>query len=369
MYLPKKPILTAGPSISKKEIAYVLDSVKHGWNEHWTDYIEKFEKAFARYIGVKYAISTSGGTGALHLALDTLGIGPGDEVIIPEITYFACSDVVMLLGAKPVFVDILKDTWCIDPQKAERAITKKTKAIMPVNCFGNLVEIEEIISLARKHNLFVLEDACPSVGSLYKGKHPGSFGDFGAFSFQGAKIMVTGFGGMLVTNDKKLYDKAKCINNHGEDPKKKFWQTRVGYTFEMSNIQAALGFAQLERIEEFVEKKRRIFGWYKERLGRIEELTMNVERPKTKSNMTMTSIVLDRNFGITRDMLIKKLKQRLVDTRPFFYPISMFPMYKEANTPIAHHVALNGINLPSGLNLTEKEVDYVARMVRDILGV
>lgn len=367
MYKPKKLILTAGPSISKKEIAYVNDAVQNGWNEHWGDYIHRFERAFAQYIGVNYAISTSGGTGALHLALAALGIGKGDEVILPEITYFACSDVIVLLGAKPVFVDILNDTWCIDPKQVKKAITKRTKAIMPVNIYGNLVEIDAIMDISKKNNLFVIEDACPSVGSLFHGKHPGSFGHFGAFSFQGAKIMVTGFGGMLVTNDKNLYQKAKYLNNHGEDPSRKFWQTAVGYTFEMTNIQAALGLAQLERIASFVKKKRKIFDWYFKRLADIDGLSFNVERPGTMSNKTMSSLVLDNDFGISRDTLIHTLRQKRIDTRPFFYPISMFPMYKEAKTPIAHRVGVNGINLPSGILLKEEEVDYVASTIRRIL--
>lgn len=367
MYKPTKLILTAGPSISQKEITYIMDAAKNGWNEHYADYIHKFEEEFAKYVGVKYAITTSGGTGALHLALAALGIGPGDEVILPEITYFSCSDVVMLLGAKPVFVDLLKDTWCIDPSKIEKAITKKTKAIMPVHLYGNPADMDEIMKIAKKHNLKVVEDACPAVGSLYKGKKPGSFGDFGAFSFQGAKIMVTGFGGMLVTNDKKLYEKALYLNGHGEEPGKKFWQTSVGYSFEMTNIQAALGLAQLERIESFVDKKRQIFDWYYERLGNIEGISLNYERPKTKSNRWMSSIILDKDFGIDRDELRKKLKEKLIDTRPFFYPISMFPMYKEQKTPVAHHLAFKGINLPSGLNLKEEEVDYISKAIKELL--
>lgn len=371
LYKPKNTILTAGSWISQKEIKYVFDAVKNGWNWHWADYIHKFERKFAEYIGVKYAIATSGGTGALHLSLATLDIGPGDEVILPEITYWACSDVITLLGAKPVFADVLKDTWCIDPESVKKRITKKTKAIMPVHIYGNPVEMDEILEIAKKYRLYVVEDACPAVGSIYKGKRLGSMGDFGAFSFQGAKIMVTGFGGMLVTNNEKFYKKVLWINNHGEDPQKQFWQTKVGYTFEMSNIQAALGLAQLERIESFVKKKRQIFDWYYQRLRDIDGISLNYERPDTKSNRWMSSIILDKDFGLTRDEVRAELKKRLVDTRPFFYPISVFPLYKtmKRENPVAYHVALNGINLPSGLMLKEEEVDYVARSVRLIFKV
>lgn len=369
MYKPQSLILTAGPSISKKEIDYVTDAITNGWNQHWADYIHKFEKAFAEYIGVKYAIATDGGTGALELGLAGLGIGPGDEVILPEITYFACSDVIKLRGAEPVFVDLLPDTWCIDPAKIEEKITSKTKAIMPVHIYGNPAEMDEVMAIAKKHNLFVIEDACPAVGTVYKGKRPGSFGNCAAFSFQGAKIMVTGYGGMFVTDDEKLYEKVKYLNGHGEDPHKKFWQTSVGYSNEMTNLQAALGLAQLERIEEFVDKKRQIFDWYHERLHDIEGLSMNSERPNTKSNKWMTSIIFDKDFGISRNDFIKALRGKMVDSRPFFFPISMFPMYKEQNTPVAHHLSEHGVNLPSGLNLKEEEVDYVCHMIKTILKV
>lgn len=370
----RKKILTAGPSISRKEVRYVLDAVEHGWNEHAFDYKEKFERRFARYIGVSYAIATTGGTHALHLALAVLGIGPGDEVIIPEITYFACSDVVVLLGAKPVFVDILRDTWCIDPEAVKKAISKKTRAIMPVDIYGNPHEMDDIKEIAEKYGLFTVEDACPAVGTVYKHKKAGSQSDFGCFSFQGAKIMVTGTGGMVVTNNKELYERANHLNDHGEAKgyrgfKKKFWQTEVGYEFEMSNIQAALGLAQLERIDEFVKEKRQIFDWYHKRLGDIDGISMNQERPETRSNRWMSSIILDKNFGITRDEMMRKLKEYNIDTRPFFYPISMFPMYKDQETPIAHHIGLNGINLPSGLNRTEEEIDYVCQCIRRILRV
>lgn len=369
MYKPKKIILTAGPSITQKEVRYVVDAVKNGWNRNWAGYIHKFEKKFSEYIGVRYAIATCGGAGALHLALASLEIGPGDEVILPEITYWACSDVVRYLGAKPVFADILKDTWCIDPISIKKNITKKTRAIMPVYTYGNLIEVDEILEISRKYKIPIVEDACPAVGSLYKGKKPGSFGEFGAFSFQGAKIMVTGFGGMLVTDSEKLYKRALFLNSRGENPNKQFWQLEVGYTHEMSNIQAALGLAQLERIEELVSKKRKIFSWYYERLKDIDGISLNYERPNTVSNMWMTSIVLNKNFGISRDEFRDKLKKKKIDNRPFFYPISMFPLYKSKRkeNPGAYHVGLQGINLPSGVMLTEKEVDYVASQVANLL--
>lgn len=363
----KKIILTGGPSITQKEIKYVIDALKNGWNEKSYFYLRKFESAFAKFIGVKYARATSGGTGALWLGLAALGIGPGDEVILPELTYFACSNVITLLGAKPVFVDILKDTWCINPEKIKKAITNKTKVIMPVHIYGNPADMDEIMEIARTHNLYVVEDACPAVGTVYKGRKPGSFGDVGAFSFQGAKIMVSGFGGMIVTNDQKLFKKILYLNNHGEDLTRKFWQTSAGYSFEMSNISCALALAQLERIDQLVAKKRKIFEWYYIRLKDVDGISLNYERPGTMSNRWMPSIILDHDFGVKRDEFMFRLRKFNIDTRPFFYPISMFPLYKEQATPIAHHVGLNGINLPSGYLRTEKDIDYICKVIKKLL--
>lgn len=368
-YKPKKTILTAGPSISNKEIKYVLDAVKNGWNENYDYYIQKFSEEFAKYIGVKYAWPTSSGTGALHIAILALDIKKGDEVIIPEITFAASANVVEYVGAKPVFVDVERDTWTLDPKELEKKITKKTKAIMPVHIYGNVADMGPVNKIAKKHGIKVIEDACPSIGAEYNGKKTGNLSDIAAFSFQGAKIMVTGEGGMIVTNNANLYDKARFWGNHAKDSKKVFWHTEVGYMYRMANLLAALGLGQLERIDEFIVKKRKIFNWYKKRLGDIDGLSINVEKEGTKSIYWMSSIVLDKNFGLTRDELMAKLKELRIDTRPFFYPLSMFPMWKEQKTPNAHHVGLNGINLPSGVMLTEEEVDYISKSVRKILNV
>ena len=359
LHKPKKMILTAGPSITKKEISYVLDAVKNGWGRKCYDYIHKFEKAFAKYLGVKYALATSGGTGALWLGLVALKIGRGDEVIIPELTYYACSDVVKLVGAKPVFVDILEDTWCIDPSEVKKKITKWTKAIMPTDIYGSACEMKEL----KKFGIPIIQDACEGIGGIYRGKPIGAMADIAAFSFQGAKVMVTGVGGMFTTNNKKLYERVEFINDHGESNTRKFWQEEVGYEFEMSNIQAALGLAQLERLDQLVKKKTQIFKWYKQQLGRY--LQMNKVGLYSQSNYWMTCIVLPNE--INRKKFMKELKKRGVDSRPFFYPISMFPIYKEQDTPIAHHICLQGVNLPSGYNLTKKQVDYVCDQVLDLI--
>lgn len=372
MYKPDKLILTAGPSISKREITYVLDAVKNGWNFHYRDYIEKFEQAFANYIGVKYALAVSSGTAALHLAIIGCGISKGDEVILPEITFVSCANVVKYVEATPVFVDVEEDTWCIDPTSIRKSITKKTKAIMPVHIYGHPANMGEINKIAKEYNLYVIEDACPSIGSEYKGKKTGSLGDTAAFSFQGAKTMVTGEGGMLVTDNLKIYERARYYGNHAKDPNKQFWHKHVGYMYRLSNLQAALGLAQLERVDSFVEKKRIIFSWYKEKLKGVKGILLNTEKEWAKNNYWMTSIVLDKSIKIKRDNLIRQLKMQNVDTRPFFYPISMFPMYngklyRHHGNPVSYWVGLNGINLPSGVMLRKEEVDYVSSKVIEIL--
>lgn len=369
MYKPKKTILTAGPSIGPKEIDYVLDAVKNGWNFHFNDYVEKFEQTFAKYLGVKHAITTSSGTGALHLSLLAMGIGEENEVILPEISAVASANVVTYVRAKPIFVDVEKDTWCIDPKSFRKAITKKTKAVMPVHIYGHPANMGEINKIAKENGLFVLEDACPSLGATFKGKKTGSLGDMAAFSFQGAKIVVTGEGGMLATNNSKLFEKAAYIANLGRDRKRgAFWHTLIGYKYKMSNLQAALGLGQLERIENLIKRKRRIFEWYYKKLGSIEGLSMNTEKPWARNAYWMSSIIIDRKLSIKRDEFMEELKNRMIDTRPFFFPFSMLPMYKTSvDNPVAYHVGLKGINLPSGVNLTKEEVDYISAQIIDIL--
>ena len=362
-------LATAGPDISQKEIDYVNDAVKNGWGAHCYDYVNKFEQEFAKYIGVKYAIATSGGTCAIELGAMVLGFNKGDEIIMPDMGYFAASDVISLSGAIPIFVDILPDTWNIDPEAVKKAITKRTKAILPIDSYGMPIESSELNEIAHKYNLTILEDACPAAGSEYNGNKVGSLHDVVAFSFQGAKIMTTGIGGMLVTNNERYYKLAKLYNDHGEgsiiDKKYKFWQLFQGREMWMSNLQAALGCAQLERIDEFIEKHRKIYYWYKERLFGNERIKLLQERPYVKWNAWMVSITLEK--GQNRQEIMDNLRDNGIDSRPTFYPISMFKMYDEANTPISHHVGLNGINLPSKVNLTEEDIDYVCKTLQEFI--
>lgn len=365
--LPNKPdnmILTAGPSITEKEIAYVTDAVTNGWNQHWGDYLAKFEKSFAAYVGTKHAIATSSCTGALHLILAGLGLKAGDEVIVPEITWIATAAAPSYLGAKPVFVDVEPDTWCMDPAALEQAITPRTRVIMPVHLYGHPANMPAIMRIANRHNIDVVEDAAPSLGANIAGQRTGSFGRAAAFSFQGAKIMVTGEGGMLVTNDSDLYERIKCLGDHGRDPQRTFWNSSIGYKYKMSNLQAALGLAQLERIEELVEKKREIQRWYAEGLRGCPHIQLNAERACYRNIMWMSSLILDERAPMTRDDLMKQLKAANIDSRPFFYPMSVFPMFEKANSPVAERLARQGINLPSGHNLTRDQVQYICQVLQ-----
>ena len=364
-----KMILTAGPSITQKEIDYVMDAVKNGWYENWNGYLKKFEKKFAEYVGTKYAIATSSCTGAMHIALAALRVGRGDEIIVPETTWGGTAAVVTYVGATPVFVDIERDTWTMDPESLKKAITPKTKGILSVHLYGHPANMDEITRIAKEHGLFILEDAAPSIGSEYKGRKTGSLGDAAAFSFQGAKLLVTGEGGMLVTSDENIYERACFLADQGRDSHRQFYINEISYKYKMSNIQAALGLAQLERINELLEKKRRIYEWYTSSLGGKKGITLSAEKDWAKTNHWMSSILLEDTVQIDREELRAKLKERNIDTRPIFPPISNFPMFTKGKNPVAEFVGQRGINLPSPMTLTKEQADYVAENVLDLTGV
>jgi perosamine synthetase len=362
----KSLILTAGPTISALEASYANDATRHGWNSQWSGYLDKFEKGFAEYIGVKHAIATSSGTGALHIALMALGVGPGDEVIVPDLTWVATGNAVVYCGATPIFADVEPISWTLDPAKLERHITSKTKAIMPVHLYGQPADMDAIMSIANAHNLPVVEDAAPAIGAECRGRKVGGFGSFGMFSFQGAKLVVTGEGGMLVTNDDELYDRAHFLWDQGRVPGT-FWIEETGWKYKMSNIQAAIGLGQIERAEELIEAKRRIHNWYCEDLSGIAQIELSREAAWARSICWMTSITLAD--GLDREAVRKALKERSVDTRPAFPAISGYPMWpvKQPPQPVAQRIGSQSINLPSGHRLTRAQVRYVATSVREVL--
>jgi perosamine synthetase len=355
-------ILTAGPSITKKEIDYVTDAVTNGWNSSWNSYIVRLEDAFKEKFNVKHALLTSSCTGGMHMGIRSLGIGPGDEVIVPELTWVATATVVNYVGATPVFVDVDKDTWTIDLQSAEKAITKNTKAIMPVHLYGHPANMPQVMEFAKKHDLVVLEDAAPAIGAKCHDQLVATFGDVAVYSFQGAKMMVTGEGGIVLTNNDEAFKKIKQYSEHGRstDPNNTFWIETIGYKYKMSNIQAALGLAQFERLDELIDQKREIFSWYQDRLSQFNEIKLNKEADWAHSIYWMTSIVLEDVNNISRNKLMSELKKDNIDSRPVFPTISKYPMWhSNCKNKNAIHISENGINLPSGHNLSRNEINQV----------
>jgi len=368
MKKPKKLIPVTGPWITEKEIKYVTQAAKDGWNENYRKYIDLFEKNFSKYVGRKYALATSSCTAALHLSFLSLGLKKGDEIIVPNITWIASVEPLYWMGIKPVFADIESDTWCIDPIDIEKKITKKTKAIMVVDLYGHIADMKPILKIAKKHKLKVIEDAAEAVGSEYYGKKAGSFGDVSCFSFHGSKTVVTGEGGMLLTDNKKIIEKARFYSDHCKNPKKVFWNLEIGYKYKMSNFQAACGLAQLERIEELIAKKRNIFSWYQKRLSKIPGLQLNTERPHTKNTYWMVTVVFDKKYKINKEKIMKEFLKYNIQTRPFFYPLSSLPAINcKVDTPISFNISSRAINFPCGLSLTEKQVDYICQTLVKIL--
>ena len=360
-------ILTAGPSITDKEISYVTDAVTNGWNENWNGYLSRFEDKFAKYLDVNHAITTSSCTGALHLGLLALDVGPGDEVIVPEITWVATASVVSYTGAKPVFCDIEQDSWCMNVQSAEALITPKTKAIFPVHLYGHPANMPDIMTLADQYGLYVIEDAAPSVGAEVAGRKTGTFGNVAGFSFQGAKTLSTGEGGMLVCNDDALFNRVKSLGDHGRDPSQRLAAIEIGYKYKMSNLQAALGLAQLERVAELNNRKREINALYQELLSGNASLKVTSELEGCKSIHWMTSIELIGATYEDRKNFMENLKRNKIDSRPVFSPISSLPMFNEGcENSVAYRIGSSAVNLPSGHNLTHEQIKYVCATINDI---
>lgn len=359
-------IVITKPSISPLEIEYVNDAITNGWGPQCYEYLYRFEKEFATYQDTKYALATSSCTGAIHLALMALGVKAGDEVIVPEITWIASVEPILYIGAKPVFVDVLPDTWCIDPSAIKKAITSKTKAIIPVHVYGNLCEMDSIMDIAKKHNLMVLEDAAEGLGSEYKGKKAGSIGDAGVFSFHGTKTISTGEGGIIVTNREDVIERARILNDHGRNPKigKTFWMEEYGYKYKMSNLQAAMGCAQIERAEELVDRKRLIFTWYKELL-KDTPCQLNPELPETKNSYWMPTAIFDKSVNFDREKLFTNMKVNNIDSRPFFYPLSSLPIFTPVpDNKVSYSIYSRGINLPSFHDLRVEQVELVCEVLK-----
>jgi perosamine synthetase len=322
-------------------------------------------------------VALPSGTSAIHLSLLALGVGPGDEVVIPDMTWIGSSAPISYVGATPVFADIERDTWCLSADSFAACISPRTKAVIPVDLYGSLPDMAAIRRIAERHGIAVIEDAAEAIGSEYHGRKAGTFGDTAVFSFHGSKTMTTGEGGMLVTDRDDIYERVLVLGDHGRRPSERgmFWNYEVAYKYKMSSMQAALGLAQLERIEELVSRKRQIFSWYQERLAGLEGLTLNEEPPGTKNSYWMVTAILDPALGLTKDRLIPLMEARNASCRPVFHPLSSLPAYEglpqataaRRRNVVSYRLSPLGVNLPCGMSMTAEKVDYVCRMLIQIL--
>ena len=352
------------PNLSGNEKKYVMDCLDSTWISSKGEYIKKFESAFAENINCKYAASVCNGTVALHLALVALGIGTDDEVIVPTLTYIASVNSIVYTGAKPVFVDSLASSWQMDPNDIRQKITPKTKAIMCVHLYGQACDMDALKQISKEHNLYLVEDCAEAMGTTYKNQHVGTFGDVSTFSFFGNKTITTGEGGMVVTNDETIYDRLVHYKGQGLAKHREYWHDVIGYNYRMTNICAAIGMAQLERIEAVLKRKTEIAITYKEQLKHLP-LTFHEQQPDTFHSYWMVSVLV--NDITKRDDLREHLVQRGIETRPLFYPAHTMPMYaqKFQKFPVAENLGWRGINLPSHPDLTNEDIKYITQSISE----
>ena len=366
------------PSITELEVQYATDAAANGWGKHCYDYITRFEDAFKTYLGVKYAIATSSCTGALHMGMHALGIGQGDEVIMADTNWVATAAPIVHLGAQPVFVDILPDSWCLDPEKVEAAITPKTKAIVAVHLYGNLCDMEALLAIGQRNGIPVIEDSAEAIGSIYYGRRSGTMGRFGAFSFHGTKTITTGEGGMFVTNDADLYEQVLTLSNHGRarSQNKQFWPDMVGFKYKMSNIQAAIGCAQMKRIDELVDKKIEILNAYEKafkELG-ISYQGFNYQPDGCVIGAWMSTVVLEPPAQGSRlsQAVQAGLNKKGIDARPFFAPLSSTPPFSgnisgHKHCELSYSIPPVAINLPCSHDITQDDIHYVCGAISELI--
>jgi len=366
----KSRIFYTKPSITDLEIRYATDAAANGWGDQCYAYINRFEELFKQHLGVQYAIPTSSCTGALHMGMAALGIGARDEVIMADTNWIATAAPIIHIGAKPIFVDILPDSWCIDPDLAEAAITPRTKAIIAVHLYGNLCNMDRLLAIGEKYGIPIIEDAAEAIGSVYHGKRAGSMGKFGSFSFHGTKTLTTGEGGMFVTNDADLYETVLTLSNHGRarGQTKQFWADMVGFKYKISNIQAAIGYGQMQRIDELTARKREILKFYKDNLECIDGVSMNPETEETVNGAWMPTVVFDKQTGITREKLQDIFKAANIDARVFFHPLSSLSMFEDKEVNInSWNIPTRAINLPSYHDISQQEISFVIDCLSNIL--
>lgn len=361
------------PCIEGNEWKYIKECLDTNWVSSVGSYVDLFEERFSKYLGVKYSVVTSNGTSALHLALRILGIGEGDEVIVPSLTFIASVNPIRYVGAEPVFVDVDYDTWNIDFNKIEELITERTKAIIAVHIYGHPADMDPIIEIARKYNLYVIEDATEGLGSKYKGKFVGTIGDIGCFSFNGNKLITTGGGGMLVTDNQELGIKAKHLSTQAKVVKENgaFYHDEIGYNYRLPNILAAMGVAQLEKIDYFIQIKRSNAKYYDELLRGIKGIKIQEEKDWAYNCYWLYSILVEDDFEVDRDTLIKELKKEGIQTRPFFYPVHLMDIYKNCkrnNLDNTEKLYKKGINLPSSVTLKRRDIEKVCKIISKFSG-
>lgn len=369
--LPFIPV--AAPSITEREGELAREAALTAWGPGHYAYNARFERMVAEFVGVAHAVSLPHATSGLHLALAAAGIGPGDEVIGPDVTWIASMAPVSYVGATPVFVDILSDTWCLDPDAVEAAITPRTRAIIGVDLYGSMCDWTRLRAIATLHNLVLIEDSAEALGSTYRGRQAGSLGDMAVFSFHGSKTITTGEGGMLVTDNPDLLARVQKLRDHGRPPGDRFFlNDEVAFKYKMSAVQAALGIAQMERIETLIAHKRQVFGWYSDRLSRIPGLQLNAEPHGVANSYWMVTAVPDAKYRLTKFELQAALATEGIDSRPFFSRLSALSAYRHlgdiGQRPVGDAISRAGINLPSGYNLTEELVDRICTSFTRILG-
>jgi perosamine synthetase len=364
-----RKILAAKPSITDLEIAYVTDAVTNGWGERCYDYLNRFKICVSDYFGSAHVWPTSSCHGALHIVLKSLGVGPGDEVIVPDATWTGSVFPISWLGAKPIFVDVLPDTWCIDPQAVKAAISKHTKAIIAVHLYGNLCEMDELLEIGNQYQIPLIEDAAEAIGSKYKGQKAGSIGDFGVFSLHGTKTLTAGEGGLIISNRSDLFEIVTMIESQGRRPGSKFfWVDEIGLKYKMSNLQAALGLAQFERVEELVESKQEIFHWYREELSRWPDVLLNPEQSYVQNSYWMPTIVFGQSYELEIEAVISALNAEGIAARPFFFPVSSLPMYQNVSeNMISYLMNKRALNLPNYFEMSRQDVEWIVQVLEGLV--
>jgi len=353
------------PSITEKEISFVTSAVESTWVSSLGEYINTFESEFAKFCGTKYAVSVFNGTVAIHLSLEALGIGPGDEVIMPNLSFIATANAVMHAGAIPVFADIEHSTLGLDPKDIEKRITPRTKAIMPVHLYGHPANMQPIMDLASRYNLLVIEDAAEAHGAKAYGQVVGSFGKCATFSFYGNKIITTGEGGMITTNDPALNERLRHLRDHAMLKEKRYWHDMLGYNYRITNLQAALGCAQLERIDDLLAKRQEVLDTYRKFLKDVPGISLNKHAEWAEPTCWLVCMEMEGVTEAERDAMLVYLKENSIDSRPYFYPMSQMPYIdQKANTPVVFDTYKIGLNLPTYIGLSEDEIEYICATIR-----